>query len=79
MPPPVIGVDPLPKRRFGLTHFHLRNVVAEFDSGGCDRGLKLFVLRFHRGFIFVRPDADEFVLGSKWGQQMGSSPLLAKR
>jgi len=52
----------LRERRFGLTHFHLRDVTAEFDSGGRDRGLKLCGLGFHIRFIFVRPDPDEFVL-----------------
>jgi hypothetical protein len=52
----------LRKRRFGLAHFHLRDVAAKLDSGGGDRGLELFVLRFHIRFIFVRTDPDEFIL-----------------
>src|SRR5436190_23273698 len=63
MPLPLIAVEPLLcKRRFGLAHFHLRNVGSKFDSGGRDRGLELFALRFELRLIFVGPDPNKFVL-----------------
>src|ERR1044071_9790967 len=52
----------LRERRFGFAHFHLGDVAAELESGGRDRGLELFGLRFHLGFVSVGPDPDEFVL-----------------
>ena len=43
-------------------HVHLRTVAAQFDSGGRDRGLKLFGLRFELRLVFVGPDPNKLVL-----------------
>jgi len=62
---PVRAVEPLlHKRRFGLAHFHLRNIAAKFDSGGGDGGLELFGFRFDIRLVFIGPDPNEFVLRS---------------
>ena len=34
----------------------IRPRALQSDAGGRDRGLKLFVLGFHLGFVFVDPD-----------------------